>query len=202
MFKPALEIGQVINNQTLCQIFQCSPQGGMRKSNTTNTLVIIANYVKGIYHDKWIGGVLHYTGMGLNGDQDIDYMQNYTLNHASSLGVDVFLFEVMEDREYTYCGRVEVVDTPYTEVQPDKDGKERNVWMFPVRPVPDNNVAKPSHYVFSDMADYAARGKMWTRNMPITDVNAGKHTYLRRKSRLPLKRPQRKMMEYCKITVG
>ncbi len=38
--------------------------GGMRHSKTTNTLVIVSDYAKGIYHDKWIGGALHYTGMG------------------------------------------------------------------------------------------------------------------------------------------
>lgn len=38
MFNPNLEIGQVINNATLMATFQCSQQGGMRKSNTTNTL--------------------------------------------------------------------------------------------------------------------------------------------------------------------
>lgn len=159
MFDPKLKIGEVINNDTLCRIFHCSPQGGMRKSNTTNTLVIIANYVKGIYHDKWIGGVLHYTGMGLNGDQNIDYMQNYTLYHADKLSIDVFLFEVMEEKEYTYCGKVHMVDNPYTEIQLDENGNKRKVWMFPVRPVPDNDVIKPLHYVFKDMADYKNRGQ-------------------------------------------
>ena len=43
--------------------------GGMRYSKTTNILVIVSDYVKGIYHDKWVGGALHYTGMGKNGDQ-------------------------------------------------------------------------------------------------------------------------------------
>ena len=43
--------------------------GGMRYSKTTNTLVIVSDYAKGIYHDKWIGGALHYTGMGKNGEQ-------------------------------------------------------------------------------------------------------------------------------------
>lgn len=41
----------------------------MRRSKTTNTLVIVSDYAKGSYHDKWIRGVLHYTGMGKNGDQ-------------------------------------------------------------------------------------------------------------------------------------
>lgn len=159
MFNPNLEIGQIINNNTLMSIFKCSQQGGMRKSNTTNTLVIVTDYTRGIYHDKWIGGVLHYTGMGLSGDQDINYMQNRTLNESGFNGVDVHLFEVMEPGEYTYCGRIELVSKPYTETQPDQDGRDRLVWMFPVRPVPDNDVVKPALYVFKDMEDYKARGK-------------------------------------------
>lgn len=158
-FNPGLEIGQEINNDRLCSIFGCSPQGGMRKSNSTNTLVIVTDYTRGIYHDKWIGGVLHYTGMGLSGDQDINYMQNRTLNESGFNGVDVHLFEVMDPTVYTYCGRIQLVGKPYTEVQPDQDGIDRKVWMFPVQPVPDNDVAKPSMYVFKDMEDYKARGK-------------------------------------------
>lgn len=159
MFNPNLEIGQIINNNTLMSIFKCSQQGGMRKSNKTNTLVIVTDYTRGIYHDKWINRILHYTGMGLSGDQDINYMQNKTLNESGANGVDVHLFEVMEPGEYTYCGRVELVLKPYTEIQPDQDGKERLVWMFPVRPVPDNDVKKPTMFVFKDMEDYKTRGK-------------------------------------------
>ena len=105
MFNPGLEIGQAINNNILREIFKCGQQGGMRKSNTTNTLVIVTDYTRGIYHDKWIGGVLHYTGMGLSGDQDINYSQNRTLNESDYNGVDVHLFEVMNPGEYTYCGK-------------------------------------------------------------------------------------------------
>ena len=53
--------------------FKCGNIGGMRRSKATNTLVIVSDYTKGIYHDKWFGGVLHYTGMGKNGDQDINW---------------------------------------------------------------------------------------------------------------------------------
>lgn len=31
--------------------------------------------------------------------------------------------------------------------------------MFPIRPVPDNNVIKPEMYVFKDEEDYRKRGK-------------------------------------------
>jgi hypothetical protein len=158
VFNPNLEIGEEIKNSRLCSIFGCSPQGGMRKSNKTNTLVIVTDYTRGIYHDKWIGGILHYTGMGLIGDQDINYMQNKTLNESSYNGVDVHLFEVMEPGVYTYCGRVHLVGNPYTEIQPGQDGQNRKVWMFPVQPIPDNDVKKPKMYVFKDMDDYKSRG--------------------------------------------
>ncbi len=157
-FNPGLKIGQIINNNELMSIFKCSQQGGMRKSNTTNTLVIVSDYTRGIYHDKWIGKVLHYTGMGQVGNQDINAFQNRTLKESKINGVDVHLFEVMDPGEYTYCGRVMLVDKPYVDIQPDANGMDRSVWMFPIKPVPDNDVKKPSMYVFKDMDDYRKRG--------------------------------------------
>lgn len=115
----------------------------VRRSKTTNTLVIVSDYTKGIYHDKRIGGALHYTGMDKNGDQDINCAQNTTLAACGYNGVDVYLFEVMDAGEYMYCGRIELVDKPYTETQPGEDGVSRKVWMFPIRPLPDNDVKKP-----------------------------------------------------------
>ena len=174
MFNPKLEIGEEINNSRLCNIFGCSPQGGMRKSNKTNTLVIVTDYTRGVYHDKWIGGVLHYTGMGLIGDQDINYMQNKTLKESDYNGVDVHLFEVMESGVYTYCGRIHLVGKPYTEIQPGQDGKNRKVWMFPVQPVPDNDVKKPKMYVFKDMDDYKSRGTNVDKEYAVYLASAGK----------------------------
>lgn len=159
MFNPGLKIGQILKNADVVDTFKCGNMGGMRRSKTTNTLVIVSDYTKGIYHDKWIGGVLHYTGMGKNGDQDINWAQNATLAACGHNGVDVHLFEVMDAGEYVYCGRIELVDKPYTETQPGEDGAPRKVWMFPIRPVPDNDVKKPSMFVFADMEDYKTRGK-------------------------------------------
>lgn len=159
VYDPNLKIGQIIGNSDLVERFKCGNMGGMRRSRTTNTLVLVSDYTKGLYHDKWIGGVLHYTGMGKNGDQDIGWAQNATLAECNKNGVDVHLFEVMCAGEYVYCGRVKLVDAPYIAVQPGEDGSDRRVWMFPIRPVPDNNVIKPDMFVFKDMADYQARGK-------------------------------------------
>ena len=97
MFNPNLSIGQEISNAELVSIFKCGNMGGMRRSNTTNTLVLVSDYTKGLYHDKWIGGVLHYTGMGKSDDQDIHWAQNHTLANCVTNGVDVHLFEVMDE---------------------------------------------------------------------------------------------------------
>jgi hypothetical protein len=53
-FNPGLRIGQTINNAELVEIFQCGNMGGMRRSRATNTLVIVSDYTKGLYQDKWI----------------------------------------------------------------------------------------------------------------------------------------------------
>ena len=106
-----------------------------------------------------LAGVLHYTGMGKSGDQDIHWAQNATLAESNYNGVDVHLFEVIDAGEYIYCGRIELVSKPYTDVQPGEDGNDRKVWMFPIRPVPDNDVKKPQMFVFKDMDDYENRGK-------------------------------------------
>ena len=159
MFNPGLSIGQILKNTDLVEKFKCGNMGGMRRSKTTNTLVLVSDYTKGLYHDKWIGGVLHYTGMGKNGDQDINWAQNATLAKSGDNGVDIHLFEVIDAGEYIYCGRIELVDKPYTETQPGEDGNSRKVWMFPIRPVPDNDVKKPPMFVFKDMEDFKSRGK-------------------------------------------
>lgn len=158
-FNPGYEIGQVVSNTDIVNTFVCGNMGGMRRSHTTNTLVIVSDYTKGLYQDKWIGGVLHYTGMGKKGNQDINRAQNATLAKCGQNGVDVHLFEVLERGKYIYCGRVVLNDEPYEEIQPDDDGEERTVWMFPVKLTPDNDVIKPEGLVFKDMNDYKVNGK-------------------------------------------
>ena len=129
-FHSGITPGAVLNNQQLCELFKCSPQGGMRRSLETNTLVIVSNHVKSIYDDRWVGDVFHYTGMGSKGDQSRSFMQNKTLDESSRNGVEVHLFEVDRELEYRYQGRVQLAGSPYTEAQPDEDGTNRNVWVL------------------------------------------------------------------------
>ena len=125
--------GTVLNNQQLCDIFKCSPQGGMRKSNTTHTLVLITNHVESVYSDVWNNDVLNYTGMGQTGDQSLDFMQNKTLNEIDSNGISVHYFEVFKEKEYTYSGRLIKAASPYQTQQYDANQVLRKVWVFPLK---------------------------------------------------------------------
>lgn len=48
MFNPGLRIGQTIKNDDLVNIFKCGNMGGMRRSKTTNSLVLVSDYTKGL----------------------------------------------------------------------------------------------------------------------------------------------------------
>ena len=46
-----LKINDIYTNDIIAKVFRCSKQGGMRKSNTTNTLVLISKQTgKSVYH--------------------------------------------------------------------------------------------------------------------------------------------------------
>ena len=126
--------GDNLNNDQLCQIFGCSPQGGMRRSHRTNTLVLVSNHVDSIYSDRWVDDIFHYTGMGTQGDQSLTFQQNKTLTESNNNGVRVHLFEVFEDRVYTYFGLMKLADSPYFETQPDANKELRQACVFPLKP--------------------------------------------------------------------
>jgi 5-methylcytosine-specific restriction enzyme A len=128
-----LSPGDSLNNEQLCNIFKCGPQGGMRRSHKTNTLVIVSNHLKSIYDDRWMGPVFHYTGMGRRGDQSLEFAQNKTLANSSENGPDIHLFEVFENKLYTYAGRMVLFDKPYFEEQPDEEGHLRKACVFPLK---------------------------------------------------------------------
>ncbi|WP_314970450.1 HNH endonuclease signature motif containing protein [Bilophila wadsworthia] len=133
MVLEGLTPGDELDNDQLCAKFMCSPQGGMRYSKRTESLVLVSNHVKSLYDDRWIENVLHYTGMGTIGDQSLAFMQNKTLYLSNENGVVVYLFEVFQEKRYTYTGRVHLSAQPYQEIQEDVEGRERKVWIFPLK---------------------------------------------------------------------
>ena len=128
-----LRIDTVLTNQELMDVFKCGNAGGMRRSKKTNSLVLIFDHTKHLYDDVWKGDTLHYTGMGVTGDQQLDFQQNKTLAESRTNGVTVHLFEVFEPKQYSYIGEVYLADEPYQEKQKDKNGLLRNVWVFPLK---------------------------------------------------------------------
>jgi 5-methylcytosine-specific restriction protein A len=163
-FNPGLKVGEVIDNQRLVGIFKCSPQGGMRRSKTTGTLVIVSNHIKSIYDDRWIGETFHYTGMGMTGDQSLQFAQNKTLAKSATNGVDVYLFEVFVDKEYTYMGKVALAVQPYTEDQPDQNGIPRKVWMFPLKLVGKSILSIPDNLLNESRAKKETQAKTLSDN--------------------------------------
>lgn len=128
---------RIYSNADICNIFKCAPQGGMRRSLQTNTLVLISNQTlsneDNPYHDSWKDSVFHFTGMGLSGDQSLEFMQNRTLAESNTNGVSVHLFEVYQPKQYTYRGRVTLASEPIKSRQKDSEGMERIVWIFPLK---------------------------------------------------------------------
>lgn len=139
-FDPGLQVGDKISFRQMVTIFKCQQQGGMLRSKQNNALIIISNYTKGIYRDVWRkDGVLLYTGMGQDGDQILEGNQNKTLYESRTNGVIVYLFEVYVKNEYLYRGIVELMENPYQDIQIDRNGNERKVWIFPVKPIEDSS---------------------------------------------------------------
>jgi HNH endonuclease domain protein len=130
-----LIVGKSYTNNDISRIFSVSTQGGMRRSNDTNSLVLIAKHNQNNpYEDKWgADGIMHYTGMGPSGNQSINYAQNKTLAESRSNGVRVYLFESSKSNEYIYSGRVELANDPYYKTEEDENSHERQVVKFPLR---------------------------------------------------------------------
>jgi 5-methylcytosine-specific restriction protein A len=127
-----IKVGCVYTNDQLMNMFSVANVGGMRKSNVNNCLLLISDYTKGLYENKWIGNELHYTGMGQIGNQSLDFKQNRTLNESNENGIELYLFEVFISNQYIYKGKVKLTGKPYQETQMDSNMKLRKVWMFPL----------------------------------------------------------------------
>ena len=68
-YKTLLKPKDVFTNNELMKFFEVSNSGGMRFSKKNKHLVLISDYTKGLYDDRWEDALLHYTGEGKIGDQ-------------------------------------------------------------------------------------------------------------------------------------
>lgn len=134
----SLVIGNHYSNEGICSVFKVGNMGGMRRSHTTNALVLFSDHTK-MYDDRFEINpsgeeVIHYTGMGTKGDQNKEFAQNKTLFESNENGIKVYLFEKFSDQiGFVYRGQVKLIDEPYTELQLDEDKALRTVYMFPLK---------------------------------------------------------------------
>ena len=72
-FDPGLEIGEMISNQKIHDIFGVDMQQGIRTSKDHNYIVIVLKNDNGEYQDTWNddGYRINYTGVGQIGDQKL-----------------------------------------------------------------------------------------------------------------------------------
>lgn len=145
IFKTTFIIGNSYSNHQISKEFKCAPQGGMRRSRQTNSLVLVSNHTSGPYNDRWENNILHYTGMGLIGDQNFN-SQDKILANIESMDIQVHLFESFISKEYTYAGQMTLAHEPFFEYQYDKMNKQRRVIIFPLKRIsnqPDYLLAEP-----------------------------------------------------------
>ena len=64
--------GEVYHHSKISEAFGGQTEGGMRRSKTSNTLHLIINHTASPYEDEWDGDILHYSGMGRKGNQNIN----------------------------------------------------------------------------------------------------------------------------------
>lgn len=127
-----IKIGDKLENKDIAEAFACSNQGGIRKSTKTNTIVCLAKFTDCLYKHKKDGDTVLFTGMGKSGNQVIS-RQNKALFNATKEGYDIHLFGMYEEGVYTYEGRRVIDGDLLSDKQVDKDGKDREVIVFPLK---------------------------------------------------------------------
>lgn len=127
-----LSPGDILTNDELVQLLKVGNAGGMRWSNARNLLVLIADHTKSLYDDRWDGDVLHYTGKGRTGNQQLSD-QNKRLAEQRQTGISVLLFEVFTQGQYQFVGPAELSGEVHSEIQPDESGAPRTVFVFPLK---------------------------------------------------------------------
>lgn len=128
-----LEIADTLTYEEVNALFGGNPQSGIRTPVDRDLVAVINKHTDPFYEDKWIDGILHYTGQGRKGDQELT-RANRRLADAAEAGQPVYLLEVFENGTYIFQGEVELCGDVYRERQLDDDNAERNVLMFPLKP--------------------------------------------------------------------
>lgn len=129
--------GNTYTNNEIVKYFRVGNMGGMRKSNTQHALILISKAedpAPGHEYDDFFDedGILHYTGMGQEGDQKYTH-GNKILGDSVTTGITVHMFMRHGSDDYVYRGVVTLAGDPYQEIEPDKNKQLRKVYKFPLK---------------------------------------------------------------------
>ncbi len=127
------EVGKVYNNNHLRFGFKVAYQGGIRISNRTNTIVLVAKQADDGLNDGWQGDIFYYTGQAQ--DPNKPYMRgNKALHEAKEKERNIHFFEMLDDKEYTYRGKVYISDEPYYESKDqERFTSDKKHLIFPIK---------------------------------------------------------------------
>ncbi|MGA6840610.1 AAA family ATPase [Priestia megaterium] len=132
-FELDIKSGEIITNKKLMDIFRCGGQGGMRRSLKTNTLVLISDFTSNIYRNiEKKHGIWYFVGMGTDGNQKIEYKQNWTLYKSNENKVELHMFKKIRKDEYQYISRVLLAGEPESVAEHDNDIHSRTILLFPL----------------------------------------------------------------------
>lgn len=122
------------SNIDISTAFGANVQRGMKKSNYYHSLVLLHTTSGRVeYDDFWDNGVLHYTGMGVDGNQEL-LRENKTLAKSNDYGIAVYLFESTDgSKNYKFMGQIQLCEEPYICSETDSTGKNRSVYKFPLK---------------------------------------------------------------------
>lgn len=139
-------VGNKYTSHDIQSGFKSGFTSGMLSAPKTHSLVLISNHEPKVglksnpYEDKWIDGILHYTGRGQNGDQTLT-RENEILANSPDSDITVYLFEVFKKPNYIYRGVVTLIDLPYTVEEYDLSGHGRMVYKFPLKLEADSYIS-------------------------------------------------------------
>lgn len=152
-----LALGQTFTRQELSSIFGGALYSGIVPSKTTLNVLLYSDASKGeangyfdsIEFEDEHGPLVHYTGEGQTGPQEMTKGNKAILNHVKD-GRALHLFWAVgkvkgsDTRLHQYVGQFEIdpVKPYFTRTSPDKDGNNRPVIVFRLRAV--GSIKKPS----------------------------------------------------------
>lgn len=163
-----LTVGQAYTNQEIVELFRVRSTGGIRKSNTKHSLVLLSYHIGSnrVHHDYWRDGTLYFTGEGLEGDQRIDRGVNRALAQSEKNSFTVHLFELFTEPSFHYRGIVRLAGTAFQKQEKDTKGVLRTVWKFPLQLVnardciPREVLSQQRQQAESELSRALVRGKL------------------------------------------